>query len=140
MDYILEIEKIIEKLWGWHETQPASQPTDSADVCDCPPNERFYPVELCRKCSKIKRKGRSLILMLCLWAEGKNMNNQLQAFARQNLKDGLAQLPENNQMLFKRMYSHENLDADISDVVDSMPDDKLDWAMQQVERSLGKQA
>lgn len=66
------------------------------------------------------------------------MNNQLQEFARQNLKDGLAQLPESWQTMFKRMYSHENLDADINDVVDSVPEDKLDWAMQQVQRSLDK--
>ena len=68
------------------------------------------------------------------------MNNQIQDFARQTLKDGLSQLPEDSQLLFKRMYSHENLEASINDVVDSMPEDKLDWAMQQVERSLAKQA
>ena len=66
------------------------------------------------------------------------MNEKLQAFARQNLKDGLAQLPEDNQMLFKRMYSHKNLETNINDVVDKMPEDKLDWAMQQVDRSLAK--
>jgi hypothetical protein len=37
------------------------------------------------------------------------------------------------------MYSHENLDADINDVIDMIPEDKLDWAMQQVENSLKKQ-
>lgn len=68
------------------------------------------------------------------------MNNQIQDFARQKIKDGLAQLPENWQTMFKRMYSHENLDADINDVVDNVPEDKLDWAMQQVEKSLAKQA
>jgi len=68
------------------------------------------------------------------------MNNQIQDFARQTLKDGLSQLPEDWQLMFKRMYSHENLEASINDVVDSMPEDKLDWAMQQVERSLAKQA
>jgi len=66
------------------------------------------------------------------------MNNQLQDFARQQLKDGLAQCTEAQQMLFKRMYSHKNLEASINDVVDAMPEDKLDWAMQQVERSLTK--
>lgn len=66
------------------------------------------------------------------------MNNQLQEFARQNLKDGLSRLPESWQTMFKRMYSHENLDADINDVVDSVPEDKLDWAMQQVQGSLDK--
>jgi len=64
------------------------------------------------------------------------MNNQIQDFARQTLKDGLANLPESNCMLFKRMYPHENLDATIEEVVDNMPEEKLDWAMQQVQRSL----
>ena len=64
------------------------------------------------------------------------MNNQLQEFAREQLKIGLSKLPEDSQMIFKRMYSHENLDADINDVVDSMPEDRLDWAMQQVKNSV----
>ena len=67
------------------------------------------------------------------------MNQQIQDFARQELKTGLAKLPESNQLLFKRMYSHANLDASIDDAVDNMPEDKLDWAMQQVERTLEKQ-
>ena len=67
------------------------------------------------------------------------MNNQIQDFDRQTLKDGLAQLPENNHMLFKRMYSFKNLKADINDVVDAIPEDKLDWAMQQVQNTLDKQ-
>jgi ATP-dependent Zn protease len=66
------------------------------------------------------------------------MNQQLQDFARQSLKDGLAQLPEENQMFFKRMYSHKNLDAPIAQVVDSMPPEKLDWAMEQVRRTIEK--
>ncbi len=66
------------------------------------------------------------------------MNKQLQQFARDTLKSGLTQLPVGDRMLFKRMYSHKNLGADINDVVDKMPEDKLDWAMQQVERSLTK--
>jgi len=66
------------------------------------------------------------------------MNNQMQEFARQTLKDGLAQLPENNQLNFKRMYSSQNLNADINNIVDAMKEDKLDWAMQQVEKTLAK--
>lgn len=64
------------------------------------------------------------------------MNNQLQAFARTTIKEGLALLPEKNRLIFKRMYSHEDLDADINHVVDAMPENKLDWAMQQVMASL----
>lgn len=66
------------------------------------------------------------------------MNQHLQKFARQWLKDGLAKLPESNHEIFKRMYSHKDLNKPINDVVDAMPADKLDWAMQQVENSLRK--
>lgn len=69
---------------------------------------------------------------------GENVNNQLQEFARNTLKSGLASLPESNRSLFKKIYSHKNLDAAINGVVDAMPEDKLDWAMQQVQRSLNK--
>ena len=41
-------------------------------------------------------------------------------------------------MMFKRMYAKGNLDMNINDVVDNMPEEKLDWAMQQVERTLSK--
>ena len=64
------------------------------------------------------------------------MNNQLQDFAREELKDGLKRLPESWQKMFKRMYSHENPDAAIEDVVDNMPEGTLDRAMQQVSRSI----
>ena len=64
------------------------------------------------------------------------MNIELQAMARQKLKDGLAQLPEDHQLLFKRMYSHGHMDRDINSVVDDMDEDRLDWAMTQVRNSL----
>ena len=68
------------------------------------------------------------------------MNDQLKNFAREQLKDGLKQLPENWQMTFRRMYSHKDLEKDICAVVDDIPEEKLDWAMQQVENSLKKLA
>jgi len=64
------------------------------------------------------------------------MNDTLQEYARETLKEGLDRLPENNITLFKRMYSPDDLEADINDVVDRMSEDRLDWAMQQVQRSL----
>jgi len=64
------------------------------------------------------------------------MNDQLQKFARDMLKVGLAKLPEDHKLIFKKMYSPKNLEADINDVVDTMPAERLDWAMQQVERSI----
>ncbi len=66
------------------------------------------------------------------------MNSILQQIVRNYLKEGLSKLPDSHILLFKRMYSHKNLDLPINDVVDKMPEDKLDWAMQQVERSLEK--
>jgi len=64
------------------------------------------------------------------------MNDKVLEFMRKELKEGLSLLPESMQTIFKRMYSHNNLDKPINDVVDDMPEEKLDWAMQQVEKSL----
>ena len=66
------------------------------------------------------------------------MNTQLESFARSKLKEGLSKCNESEQLIFKRMYSHTNLDADINDAVDSMEEEKLDWAMCQVQRTLDK--
>jgi len=64
------------------------------------------------------------------------MNDQLQKFARDNIKSGLAQLNEKSHILFKLMYSPKDRDADINEIVDNMPEERLDWAMQQVQRSI----
>ncbi len=66
------------------------------------------------------------------------MNSTLTTFARQQLKEGLATLPADWQQKFKMMYSHKDLTKSISDVVDDMPEEKLDWAMKQVENSINK--
>ena len=66
------------------------------------------------------------------------MNKKLQEYAREQLKEGLSKCNEKQQYFFKRMYSDNDLEADINDVVDNMPEDKLDWAMQQVESTLNK--
>lgn len=58
---------------------------------------------------------------------------------RQEIKAGLAVLFERHHMLFKRMYSPDDLDADINDVVDFMPRDKLAWALMQVNNSINAQ-
>ena len=64
------------------------------------------------------------------------MNKELESYARSSLAESLVKLPEPMQMMFKRMYSHLDLDADILTVVARMPEDTLDHAMQQVSRSL----
>lgn len=64
------------------------------------------------------------------------MNKILCNFAREYLKQGLLKVSANDQFRFKKMYSSRDLDAEINDVVDRMPDDKLDFAMQHIDRSL----
>lgn len=76
--------------------------------------------------------------MLSVKRKKYNMNERLQNYARAILKENLMQLPESNQLLFKYMYSHKNIDADINDVIDNMSEEKLDWVMQQVQRTLDK--
>lgn len=79
------------------------------------------------------------------------MNQQLQQFARQTLKENLEKLPVEWQQTFKLMYGRGGFTANtttrtvteaaalpIDQVVDDMPAEKLDWAMQQVNNSLQK--
>lgn len=60
----------------------------------------------------------------------------MENYARTELKAQLASCDEKQQLLFKRMYSHADLTKSIDEVVDSMPVEKLDWALSQVERTL----
>ena len=57
---------------------------------------------------------------------------------RSAIKDNLQMCNEGEQIMFKRMYSHGNLDADINDVVNGLNDDQLEWAAQQIENTLQK--
>lgn len=66
------------------------------------------------------------------------MNNELQEFARNRLKEGLKKCTEAQQQLFKRMYCPHDLERPVDAVVDGMPADKLDWAMDQVRRTVEK--
>lgn len=73
------------------------------------------------------------------------MNQQLQDFARNYLKTNIATLPAENQRVFKLMYGRNGgkrsvedaTEMDVAAVVDEMPADSLDWAMQQVQRTVG---
>lgn len=66
------------------------------------------------------------------------MNNTLREYAKSEIISGLEKLPESWVKKFKMMYSHNDLDASISDIIDKMPDEKLDWAMQQIYNSINK--
>jgi hypothetical protein len=54
---------------------------------------------------------------------------------RNEIKRILSKLEDSNRLIFKRMYSHKNLDKDINIVVDDMPAKQLDWALQQCKTS-----
>lgn len=57
---------------------------------------------------------------------------------RKILLDLLVCCEEPQQALFKKMYSHGNLDFNVDQVVTNMEASKLDWAIKQCERTLAK--
>ena len=61
------------------------------------------------------------------------MNETFANAGREILKGLLAQCTEKQQMMFKRMYSHKNLELPINDAVDQMDENKIDWAITQCE-------
>lgn len=66
------------------------------------------------------------------------MNKKLEAFARETLIKDLRNVTNEQFILFKRMYSFDDLTRNIEETVNNMPCDKLGWAMEQVERTLIK--
>lgn len=57
---------------------------------------------------------------------------------RAQIKNILDSLPEENQKVFKMMYSHDDLNRPISDIVDNMVPKRLEWALTQVENTIIK--
>ena len=66
------------------------------------------------------------------------MNKQLEEYARGALRINLLECTEEEQHRFKQMYADGNLDLSMDQVVINMDISKLDWAMQQVQRTLNK--
>ena len=64
------------------------------------------------------------------------MNKTIENMIRTKLKELVVQCTEEQQLLFKRMYSHDDLELPIEQVVDNMYDVQLDTAFSQVERTL----
>ncbi len=65
-------------------------------------------------------------------------NKTLIKITRAILKELLSQCSEPQQLLFKRMYNHKNLEASIDEAVDQMEPEKMDWAVTQVEETIKK--
>jgi len=66
------------------------------------------------------------------------MNKEVEKFIKKELKSGLSKLPKKWQKTFRLMYDHKNKYLDINGVVDNLKEDKLDWALSQVQNSLKK--
>ena len=66
------------------------------------------------------------------------MNETLKTEAKKILKALLVECTESQQHMFKRMYSHENLELPINDVVDQMDESKMDNAISQCELTVQK--
>ena len=66
------------------------------------------------------------------------MNRTMADFGRKKLKELLSQCTESQQLMFKRMYAHDNLDLPIGECVDQMDESKIDWAISQCERTVEK--
>ena len=65
-------------------------------------------------------------------------NETIKNIAKELLKKLLSECTDNQQLMFKRMYSHKNLELTINEAVEQMEDDKIDWAMTQVEQTIKK--
>lgn len=65
------------------------------------------------------------------------MNELLSRSARNILLELLSQCSEGQVLMFKRMYSSDT-SKPINEVVDSMVDEKLDWAISQCQRTVEK--
>ncbi len=66
------------------------------------------------------------------------MNKTLAESGRKILKELLSQCTEGQQMMFKRFYSHKNLELTINEAVDQMDETKIDHAISQCERTVEK--
>jgi len=64
------------------------------------------------------------------------MNSTLKSAGHQILKNLLEQCTEPQQLMFKRMYSHKNLEATMEEAVDNMDETKIDNAISQCERTV----
>ena len=63
-------------------------------------------------------------------------NETIKNAAKEMLKELLTECTDGQQLMFKRMYCHKNLELSTNEAVDQMADGKIDWSMTQVERTV----
>lgn len=59
-------------------------------------------------------------------------------FLRDEIKSRIKSCNEQQITMFKRMYSHKNIDLNIDKVIDNMGEKNLEQALDQIERTLQK--
>lgn len=64
------------------------------------------------------------------------MNETFANAGKDILKELLLQCTPEQQMMFKRMYSHQDLECDINEAVDRMDVTKISHAISQCERTV----
>lgn len=67
-----------------------------------------------------------------------NMNKTIAEFTRNKIIEGLRQCTRSNRRQFRLMYNPEGNDYDYENTVKSMNENKLNWALSQVENTLKK--
>ena len=77
-------------------------------------------------------------LLTSLLNKKENMNSTSERNARELLKKLISECTEGQQHLFKRMYSHANLERCTDEIVDNLHSDKLDRVVSQCEITLEK--
>lgn len=66
------------------------------------------------------------------------MNKTIQSTIRTMIKDLLSQCTLDQQSFFIRIYSHENQNLSIDEVIKNISDDKLEAAFSLCERTINK--
>jgi hypothetical protein len=66
------------------------------------------------------------------------MNQTIEQFARQQIREGLKLCTERQQKVFLLMYSPKKPNVTVDEVAESMPTEKLDWALTQIETTQAK--
>lgn len=67
-----------------------------------------------------------------------NMTSTTSKSLRMRILDGLNELTPNHRRLFKKIHAPHNMDDPIENTVKSISDDKLEWALKQVENTVRK--
>lgn len=62
----------------------------------------------------------------------KSTSEAVAYYLRSRLKKHIKDCSEDEILIFKRMYSHKDLDRKVNDVIDLIPEEKLQHALQQV--------